>query len=92
MNPVGPPEIGAGAVAAVALVIVVGLLANWWLRGRSAVVGGGSVIRVVATRSLGGKRAVAVVEVERERFLLGLTDDLVSCLSRLERPASGGPA
>jgi len=82
MSPGGPPEIGATAMAAVALLTVLALGAHWFLRSRG--VGGGSAIRVVAMRPLGGKRAVAVVEVEGERFLLGLTDEAVSFLSRLD--------
>ncbi len=76
------PDLGAGAVAAAGLVLVLAALAHWWLRGRSAPADGG--IRLVASRSLGGKRLLALVEVEDQRFLLGLTDERITCLGRLE--------
>ncbi len=82
----GPPDIAWPAIAAVALLTVMALVAHWWLRGRGLIPSSQNPIRLVATRSLGAKRAVAIVEIESERFLLGLTDEAVSCLSRLQPP------
>jgi flagellar biogenesis protein FliO len=77
----GPPEIGVAAFAVVGALLVVLGVAQWWLRrGVGARPG---PIRVVATCGLGGKRSLALVEVEEARFLLGLTDDGIACLGRL---------
>ena len=75
---------------AVGLAGLVAALLVWWQRQR---IGGRAddAIRLVATRGLGGKRLLALVEVEHERFLLGLTEDAVTCLGRLGAPtASAG--
>ncbi len=82
-TPVGPPEIAWPAIAAVVLLTVGATLVHWWLKRRGLVPSTVNPIKVVAMRSLGGKRSVAVVEVESQRFLLGLTDESVSCLSQL---------
>ena len=85
--PTAPPDLALTPFLAVGLVaLAVGALV-WWQRRR----GGGrpdDVIRLLATRALGGKRLLAVVEVERERFLLGLSEDAVTCLGRLASPSS----
>lgn len=72
-------------VALIALVglVVAGLL--WWQRSRG-VLAGNDAIRLVSVRALGGKRLLALVEVERERFLLGLTDESIACLARVAPP------
>jgi flagellar biosynthetic protein FliP len=72
-------------VVAAALAALAG--AALWLQRRRGVSGGDELIRLVASRSLGGKRLLALVEVDRERFLLGLTDDSMTCLGRLEPAA-----
>ena len=94
MNPVttvapsAPPEIAWPAIAAVLLLTALATLVHWWLKGRGLIPSTTKhPIRVVATRSLGGKRSVAIVEVEQQRFLLGLTDDAVSCLATLPSEA-----
>jgi len=77
------PFVAVGVVGLVAAALV------WWQRQR---LGGRTddAIRLVATRGLGGKRVLALVEVERERFLLGLTEDTVTCLGRLGTTAAAG--
>ena len=87
LTPSAPPEIAWPAIAAVVLLAALAALAHWWLKGRGLIPSAANPIRVVATRSLGGKRAIAIVEVDRERFLLGLTDDAVSCLATLPSEA-----
>jgi len=75
----------------VALVALVALLVGalvWWQRSRGTL-GGSDAIRLVAVRGLGGKRLLALVEVERERFLLGMTDERIACLARVAPHASG---
>ena len=90
MNPVTPagaPEIAWPAIAAVLLLTALVTLVHWWLKGRGLIPSSTNPLTLVATRSLGGKRSVAIVEVDRERFLLGLTDDAVSCLATLPSEA-----
>ena len=71
-----------GVVVLVLLgVLAAGLL--WWGKRRVGSTGDGP-IRLVSIRSLGGKRLLALVEVEQERFLLGMTDERIACLGRLE--------
>jgi len=77
------------ALVALACLAVAGLA--WWQRSRGTL-GGGDAIRLVAVRGMGGKRLLAVVEVERERFLLGLTDERIDCLARVAAGASVAPA
>ena len=98
----GPPEIGVAAFAAVGVLLVALGVVQWWLRRHGGA--GPGPIRVVATCGLGGKRSLALVEVEEARFLLGLTDDGIACLGRLgdaaaaagethlRAVAGGGPA
>jgi flagellar biogenesis protein FliO len=87
MMPEAASDAPFSMVALIALVglVVAGLL--WWQRSRTAVTGG-DAIRLVSVRGLGGKRLLALVEVERERFLLGLTDESIACLARVA-PQSG---
>jgi len=90
MNPVtstAAPEIAWPALIAVLLLTTVATLVHWWLKGRGLLPTAANPIKVVAMRSLGGKRSVAIVEVEAQRFLLGLTDDAVSLLSPLASDA-----
>lgn len=70
------------AVAVVALLALLVAALAWWQRSRG-VLGGGDAIRLVAVRGMGGKRLLALVEVEQERFLLGLTDERIDCLARV---------
>ena len=84
----GPPEIAWPAIAAILLLTLAATAVHWWLRKRGLIPAPASnPIKLVATRSLGGKRSVAIVEVESQRFLLGLTDDSVACLSTLASEA-----
>jgi flagellar biogenesis protein FliO len=90
MNPVtstAPPEIAWPALVAVVLLTALATLVHWWLKGRGLLPTAANPIKVVAMRSLGGKRSIAIVEVEAQRFLLGLTDEAVSFLSPLASEA-----
>lgn len=87
-----------GTFSLVALVALLALAVAglaWWQRSRGTF-GGGEAIRLVAVRGMGGKRLLALVEVERERFLLGLTDERIDCLARvgtgLDAAQGGGAA
>lgn len=84
---------GDAQFSMIALIALVGLAVAglvWWQRSRGTL-GGSDAIRLVAVRGLGGKRLLALVEVERERFLLGLTDERIDCLARVA-PASADDA
>lgn len=84
MTPGGPPDIDMTGFGVVALVLLLAGMAFWWWRVRPGTASGGP-IRLIALRPLGGKRMLALVEVEEEKFLLGMTDAQISCLGRLER-------
>jgi flagellar biogenesis protein FliO len=68
----------AGLVAG-GLVVLAGLLV---LRRRRRT-GPGADIRLVASRYLGAKRFLTIVEVDGQRLLLGLAGDHVSLVARL---------
>lgn len=92
MNPAlasasGPPELAWSAIAAVMVLTAAATLVHWWLKRRGLLPAATNPITVVAMRSLGGKKSVAVVEVEAQRFLLGLTDDAVTLLGHLPSEA-----
>jgi flagellar protein FliO/FliZ len=63
---------------------------HWWTRARAARTDG--PIRILASQALGAKRALALVEVDDARLLLGVTDEQVSCLARLEPRTAAAPA
>jgi flagellar biogenesis protein FliO len=77
------PEIAWPAIAAILLLTSAAFAVHLWLKSRGVIAGGTNPIKLIATKSLGAKRAVAVVEVDNERFLLGLTDETISLLSPL---------
>ncbi len=83
MTPGGPPDLDMTGFGVVAILLLAAGLAVWWWRVRPGTASGGP-IRLVALRPLGGKRMLALVEVEEERFLLGMTDAQISCLGRLD--------
>jgi len=69
--------------ALLALVVLLAGAIAWWQRTRGTLAGG-DAIKLVAVRALGGKRLLALVEVESERYLLGLTDESIACLAHLD--------
>ncbi len=85
--PSAPPDLSLTPFLAVGIVAILAGAAVWWQRRRTGA-SRDDVIRLVATRTLGGKRLLAVVEVDRERFLLGLTDDSVTCVGKLTSPST----
>jgi flagellar biogenesis protein FliO len=89
MSIAGPTEIDVGMLALIGALILALSALHWWLRARVARPDG--PIRVVASQGLGAKRALALVEVEGTRLLLGLTDERIACLARLEAPARALP-
>ncbi len=77
-------DLGLLALFGVLVLTLSGL--HWWMRARGERSGG--PIRVVASQGLGAKRALAIVEIEGKRLLLGLTDERIACLAELEKPVS----
>lgn len=84
------PDAPFATFALIALLALVCAALAWWLRSRGTL-GLEQPIRLVAVRGMGGKRLLAVVEVERQRFLLGLTDAQIACLARLPSDAAAAP-
>ncbi len=75
--------LGASVIIIVAIIVVLG-----WLYSRSKFVSGGAndVINVVATRALGPKERLMVVEVAEQQLLVGMTAAGVQTLHVLEKP------
>lgn len=80
-----PVAIWVGSVA----LVLAGLAHLWTRRARAS---RGDAIRLVATRYLGAKRFLAIVEVEGERLLLGLSGEQVSLVTRLPGTSHGAGA
>lgn len=78
------------------LVLVLGLAGGslWALKkyGRGRMPGGGGGrLRVEETLALGDRRFVSILEAEGERFLIGLTPQGISLISRLNPGERGEP-
>ena len=75
--------LGASVIIIVAIIVVLG-----WLYSRSKFVSGGAndVINVVATRALGPKERLMVVEVAEQQLLVGMTAAGVQTLHVLDKP------
>lgn len=81
--------IDLGMLALLGLLVVSLSGLHWWLRARARHPQG--PIRVVASQGLGAKRALAIVEIDGMRLLLGLTDERIACLAELGAPAAARP-
>ncbi len=96
-TPAQAPEAPASGWRAFgSLVLVLGLAGAslWGLKkyGRGRLPGsGGGKLRVEETLALGDRRFVSILEVEGERFLLALTPQSISLLSRLDPGDRGEP-
>lgn len=90
MMATAPTDASLAMVSLVGLLALAALFAVRWLRARRPGRDEGE-IRLVAVRSMGGKRLLALVEVENERFLVGMTDDRIACLGTIPRRASAAP-
>ena len=85
------PGIGGGDILSLglSLIIVVGvIIALGWFYSRSRFVSGGGadLITVVATRALGPKERLMVVEVADQQILIGMTSTSASTLHVLDKP------
>jgi flagellar biosynthetic protein FliO len=91
-----PESAPSGLRAFGSLVLVLGLAGGslWALRkyGRGRLPGGGGgKLRVEETLALGDRRFVSILEAEGERFLIGLTPQGISLISRLDPGDRGEP-
>lgn len=87
------PGVGGGDVLNMVismLVLVVVIVVLGWLYSRSRFVGSGSsdAINVVATRALGPKERLLIVEVADQQLLVGMTATAVQTLHVFEKPVA----
>jgi len=90
---VSTPGIGGGDVLGVGIsmfIVVAVIIVLGWLYSRSRIVGGGAsgVINVIASRALGPKERLLVVEVADQQLLVGMTATAVQTLHVFEKPVS----
>jgi len=88
---VSAPGIGGGDVLGVGIsmfIVVAVIIVLGWLYSRSRIVGGGAtgVINVIASRALGPKERLLVVEVADQQLLVGMTASAVQTLHVFEKP------
>lgn len=78
-------SLGGSMIVIVGVIILLG-----WLYSRSRFVGGGSndLINVVATRALGPKERLLVVEVADQQLLVGMTQHGMRTLHVLDKPVA----
>jgi len=76
------------------VVIVVAIVALGWLYSRSRSLGGSSndVISVVASRALGTRERLMLVEVADQQLLIGMTATQVQTLHVFDKPVVTGVA
>ncbi len=91
------PGVGSGDVLSLAasMIVIVGIiLVLGWIYSRSRTIGGagGDVINVVATRALGPKERLFVVEVADQQLLVGMTAGAVQTLHVFEKPVVAADA
>ncbi|MDJ0709930.1 MAG: flagellar biosynthetic protein FliO [Woeseiaceae bacterium] len=85
------PGIGGGDILSLGLsliIVVCVIVALGWFYSRSRFVSGGGadLITVVATRALGPRERLMVVEVADQQILIGMTSTSASTLHVLEKP------
>ena len=88
------PPSGLRAFGSLVLVLGLAGLSLWALKkyGRGRIPGGGGgKLRVEETRALGDRRYVSILDAEGERFLIALTPQGVSLISRLDPGERGEP-
>lgn len=78
-------NLGVSMLFVIAVIVVLG-----WLYSRSRFVGGGSndAINVVATRALGPKERLMIVEVADQQLLVGMTATAVQTLHVFDKPVA----
>ncbi|MBK7293865.1 MAG: FliO/MopB family protein [Holophagaceae bacterium] len=93
-QPAEAPPSGLRAFGSLVLVLGLAGASLWALKkyGRGRIPGGGGhKLRVEETLALGDRRFVSILDVEGERFLIALTPQAISLLSRLD-PGDRGEA
>jgi len=86
-----PTIVGGGELLGMGismLVVVAAILVLGWFysRSRLASTGASDVINIVATRALGPKERLLVVEVAEQQLLIGMTSTTVQTLHVFEQP------
>lgn len=89
----GVPVVGGGELLSMGLsmvVVVAAILVLGWFYSRSRLVGGGSqdLIKVVASRALGPKERLLVVDVADQQLLIGMTATAVQTLHVFDEPVT----
>lgn len=92
MTTVGP-VVGGGELLSMGLsmfVVVAVILVLGWMYSRSRFVSGGAsdLIGVVASRALGPKERLLIVDVAGQQMLIGMTSTAVQTLHVFEEPVS----
>lgn len=90
-TPVGGSELLSFAAS---LIVVVGtILVLGWLYSRSKVFGGagGDAINIVASRALGSKERLMVIEVAGKQLLVGMTASQLQTLHVFDAPVVAAP-
>lgn len=90
-TPVGGSELLSFAAS---LIVVVGtILLLGWLYSRSKAFGGagGDVINIVASRALGNKERLMVIEVAGKQLLVGMTASQLQTLHVFDAPLVASP-
>ena len=84
------PIVGGGDIVSLLismLIVVAVIVVLGWLYSRSRFVGGGGdVIQVVASRALGTKERLLVIEVADQQLLVGMTATNVQTLHVFDKP------
>lgn len=81
MTEFGIVRVVAGLIIVVALILICG-----WLAKRSGFAGSsghGVPLRLLARQSLGGRSSIVVLQVEKERLVLGITPNSIQTLATL---------
>ena len=79
---------------AASLIVVVGMIVVLgWLYSRSRLLGGGSnnAISIVASRALGSKERLLVIDVAGKQLLVGMTASQVQTLHVFDAPVVSAP-
>ncbi len=76
------------------LIVVAAVIALGWLYSRLRFSNGGSgdVINIVASRALGPKERLVLVEVADQQLLVGMTATQVQTLHTFDKPVVSAPA
>ena len=87
------PGVGGGEILSLgaSMIVIVGvIILLGWLYSRSRLAGAGSddLINVVATRAVGPKERLVVVEVADQQLLVGMTPNGMRTLHVLDKPVA----